>query len=84
MENTSKVRQVSDLSRIPEVITVIDEPTYDEDMEKLLSHYAEKLLGKEKSRFQCDFMNCKRVLMSTNTRSFKCTACGHGAMRPER
>jgi len=50
------------------------------DMEKLVSRYAEMPLGKEKSRFQCDYQNCKRVLMSDKSRPFKCGSCGHGTM----
>ncbi|MFC2164054.1 helix-turn-helix domain-containing protein [Acidobacteriota bacterium] len=65
-----------------DVITVIDEPTYVVDMEKLLAHYAKMLLGKEKIRFKCDYQNCKRVLMSDKTRPFKCGSCGHGTMQP--
>jgi ribosome-binding protein aMBF1 (putative translation factor) len=64
------------------VITVIDEPTYVVDMEKLLARYAKKLLGNEKQRFRCDNDKCGRFLWSKNTSSFKCSSCGHGTMRP--
>ena len=33
-------------------------------------------------RFRCDYANCGRVLYPDNTKLFKCTACGHGTMRP--
>ena len=64
------------------VITVISEPTYVLDMEKLLARYAKKLLANEEQRFRCNYENCRRVLFSDKTKPFKCTSCGHGTMRP--
>lgn len=32
------------------------------------------------NRFQCTEDNCKRVLNSERTKSFKCSMCGHGTM----
>lgn len=32
------------------------------------------------NKFQCNYPNCKRVLNSERTNSFKCTMCGHGNM----
>ena len=64
------------------VITVISEPTYVLDMEKLLARYAKKLLGNEEQRFRCNYENCGRVLFSDKNKPFKCTSCGHGTMRP--
>lgn len=33
------------------------------------------------NKFQCSFKNCRRILDKERTKSFKCTACGHGTMR---
>ena len=32
------------------------------------------------NKFQCKYANCKRVLNSERTTSFKCSMCGHGTM----
>ena len=32
------------------------------------------------NKFQCNHANCKRVLNSERTTSFKCSMCGHGIM----
>ena len=32
------------------------------------------------NKFQCSYDNCKRVLNSEQTKSFKCSMCGHGTM----
>ena len=71
------------IKRIAGVVIVIDEPTYVVDMNNLISRYAEKLL-KKKQRFKCDYPNCKRILMSEETKPFNCTACGHGVMNLEK
>lgn len=32
------------------------------------------------NKFQCSFTNCKRILNSERSNSFKCNMCGHGTM----
>ena len=61
---------------------IMTEQTGIVDMGELLAGDVKKLLGNEEQRFRCDYANCGRVLYPDNTKLFKCTACGHGTMRP--
>ena len=41
----------------------------------------EPVREKGKTRFQCSYSSCNRVLYSNEKSPFKCSTCGHGTMR---